>query len=134
MADIKNRNLTLADCRFDWVFHGYDSAFNGDATFSDIDGIVHVNGHFLLVEHKSMQRSDRLPTLPKGQLGVYSALSKLPNVTCLLVAGDMQKSIPYYIETIPSDGRGIDLREIDDMAARRILKAILENWYETAVK
>lgn len=134
MADIRNRSLTLADCRFDWVFHGYDSAFDGEATFSDIDGIVHVNGHFLLVEHKSMNRSDRLPTLPKGQLGVYSALAQLPNVTCLLVAGDMQKSVPYFIQSIPASGEGIDLREFDDMAARKVLKALLENWYEQASK
>lgn len=134
MADIRNRQLTLADCRFDWVFHGYDSAFEGNATFSDIDGIVRVNDHFLFVEHKSMNRNDRLPTLPKGQLGVYEALSKLPNATCLLVAGDMQKSVPYYIQSIPAEGEGIDLREFDDMSARKILKTILENWYEQAAK
>ena len=134
MADIRNRRLTLADCRFDWVFHGYDASFDNKATFSDIDGIVHVNGHFLFVEHKSMQRSDKPPKLPNGQQAVYQALSQLPNATCILVSGDMQKSVPYYIETVPSDGTGIDLREFDDMAARRVLMAILGNWYKEATK
>jgi hypothetical protein len=134
MADIRNRKLTLADCRFDWVFHGYDNSFDNEATFSDIDGVVHLNGHFLFVEHKSMQRSDRQPTLPRGQLAVYEALSKIPNATCLLVSGDMQKSVPYYIETIPSDGVGIDLREFDDMSARKVLMAILNEWYKEATK
>jgi hypothetical protein len=46
----------------------------------------------------------------------------------------MQKSVPYYIETVPSNGTGIDLREFDDMAARRVLMAILGNWYKEATK
>jgi hypothetical protein len=95
---------------------------------------VHLNGHFLFVEHKSMQRSDRQPSLPRGQLAVYEALSKIPNAICLLVSGDMQKSVPYYIETIPSDGVGIDLREFDDMSARKVLMAILNEWYKEATK
>lgn len=131
MADIRNRSLTLADCRFDWVFHGYDDAFQGKATFSDIDGVVHHKGHFLFVEHKSMTREDRIPTLPKGQLGLYSALASRPNTTCMLIAGDMQKSIPFYIQVI-GDSIGLDLRSEDDMSARRVLKSILDSWFEKA--
>lgn len=134
MADIRNRSLTLADCRFDWVFHGYDNAFEGKATFSDIDGVVHHNGHFLFVEHKSMSRQDRIPTLPKGQLGLYSALASQPNSMCLLIAGDMQKSVPYYIEQIGESGIRIDLRSEDDITARLVLKSILETWYEYATQ
>jgi hypothetical protein len=132
MADIRNRNLTLADCRFDWVFHGYDSAFQGQATFSDIDGVVHHKGHFLFIEHKSMSREDKLPSLPKGQLGLYSALAALPNSTCWLVCGDMQKSVPYYIEEIGGSEFRIDLRGEDDMTARSVLKHILDSWFEYA--
>lgn len=132
MADIRNRNLTLADCRFDWVFHGYDNAFDDKATFSDIDAVVHHEGHFLFIEHKSMTREDRIPSLPKGQLGLYSALAARPGNMCLLVAGDMKKSVPYYIEQIGESGIRLDLRSEDDITARLILKSILETWFEYA--
>lgn len=128
MADIRNRELTLADCRFDWVHHGYDKAFEGKATFSDIDGVVHHEGHFLFVELKSLSPEQDIPVLPKGQRGLYEALANQPNTTCLFVAGDMKKSIPYYVEFIGQD-RVLDLRKVDPLLAMRTLRVIFETWF-----
>ena len=133
MADIRNRTLTLADCRFDWVFHGYDAAFEGKATFSDIDGVVYHNGHFLFVEHKSMKEEDEPPVLSKGQLKVYEALSKMPNTTCWFIAGNMQESVPYYIQGIGNE-LSADLRGVDKIFARAFLRGMLEAWYKKASK
>jgi hypothetical protein len=127
MADIRNRDLTLADCRFDWTFHGYDSSFPGTATFSDIDGIVHINGHFLFIELKSMKIDDPIPQLSKGQRAVYEALGDLGPTTCLFIAGDMQKSVPYYVEDLV-ETFSWDLRSLGELGARDALRDIIKRW------
>lgn len=132
MADIRNRTLTLADCRFDWVFHGYDTAFEGQGTFSDIDGVIYHNGHFLFIEHKSMSADEKPSSLPKGQLKLYRALSLLPNSTCYLVGGDMKESVPFYIEQIGGKERIMNLRGYDKFSARAALRDILIEWYIAA--
>jgi hypothetical protein len=132
MADIRNRSLTLADCRFDWVFHGYDEAFQGYATFSDIDGIVHLNGHFLFVEHKYCDRDSAPPIMSQGQKSVYEALSNVNKTTCLLIAGDTKKSIPYFIEDLKT-GMKLDLSKSSDIDARATLKMILADWANHAL-
>ncbi len=129
MADIRNRSMTLADCRFDWVYHGYDSVFEGEATFSDIDGVVFKNDHFLFTELKMMKRDDPLPVLPNGQMKVYSALASRPKTQCYFIAGDMQKSVPYYILDI-NTRRFYDLRFAEDLDARAFLRSLIQQWNE----
>lgn len=129
MADIRNRSMTLADCRFDWVYHGYDAAFEGQATFSDIDGVVYLNDHFLFTELKMMRRDEDLPKLPNGQLKVYKALASRPKTQCYFVAGDMQKSVPFYIYNV-NTGEHHDLRMMEDLDARAFLRSLIKQWNE----
>ena len=129
MADIRNRTMTLADCRFDWTFYGYDKVFDGTATFSDIDGAIYLNGKYLFVELKFCNRNDGFPTLPKGQKNLYTALAKDLGATCLLVAGDMQKSIPFFVEDIGT-GERHDLSGLDEISARKFLRKLFGDWVE----
>jgi hypothetical protein len=132
MADIRNRTMTLADCRFDWTFYGYDKAFDGTATFSDIDGAIYLNGRYLFIELKFARREDGFPILAKGQKNLYKALARDLGATCLLVAGDMQRSVPFFIEDI---GTGIrhDLSSLDEINARKFLRQLFSDWNETTI-
>jgi hypothetical protein len=130
MADIRDRTLPLASIRFDWTFWGYDQVFDGRKTFSDIDAVVNNNGHFLFIEHKRMKSWDRPPTLPPGQLQVYTSLAQNPNMSAWLVAGDMELSIPFWVENLQT-GSTVDLRKHEPIEARKVLKDLLQNWYET---
>lgn len=128
MADIRNRELKFADIRFDWDFHGYTKVFEGNTTFSDIDAVINNNGHFLFIEHKRMKPTDKPPTLPPGQRGVYTELASLPKFTAWLVAGDMQLSIPYWVENLET-GAIVDLRQYEPRNARAALTDLLASWY-----
>lgn len=127
MADIRNRTMTFADCRFDWTYHGYDKAFDGSATFSDIDGALYVNGKYLFVELKFCTKLDEFPSMPPGQKNLYKGLATDLGATCLLVAGDMQKSVPFFIEDI---GTGIrhDLTSLNEINARKYLRQLFSDW------
>lgn len=129
MADIRNRSMTLADCRFDWTFYGYDKAFDGTATFSDIDGALYINGHYMFIELKYAVKEDGFPTLAPGQKNLYKALARDLKATCLLVAGDMQKSIPFFVEDIGT-GELHDLSAFDEISARKYLRKLFSDWME----
>lgn len=132
MADIRDRTLTLASCRFDWVFHGYDKMLEGKSTFSDIDAVAIVNDHALLIEHKFMSRGDEIPQIYDGQRKVYKHFLRDKNNTILFVAGDMEKSIPYYIEDLGT-GESVDLRHLSDIQCRKYLKDMLFEWNKKVV-
>jgi hypothetical protein len=120
--------MTLADCRFDWVHHGYDKCFKGRATFSDIDGALHLDGHFLFIEFKSFKPGEKQPFLYSGQLGLYEALAKQPNTTCWFIGGDMQMSVPWYIENIGTK-ESFDFSQTGDaLAARESLRVMIDDW------
>jgi hypothetical protein len=123
--------MTLADCRFDWTYHGYDKVFDGSATFSDIDGALYLNGRYLFVELKFARKEDGFPTIPPGQKNLYKGLALDLGATCLLVAGDMQKSVPYFIEDI---GTGLrhNLTDLDEISARKFLRKLFSDWAESA--
>lgn len=127
MADIRNRSMTLADCRFDWTFHGYDKVFQKEATFSDIDSVLLWKDYFLFIEMKSAKREDEAPFLYPGQAKVYEALAKSYQNTCWLVSGDMQKSIPFFVVDL-DDGYVHDLRNFNEMDARAFLRGLIEDW------
>lgn len=133
MADIRNRSMTLADCRFDWTFHAYDKVFNKEATFSDIDSVLFWKDHFLFIEMKSAKRSDPKPFLYAGQAKVYNALLNHHASTCWLVSGDMQKSIPFFVVDL-LDGYTYDLTRHSEMDARAFLRALIENWKNSVDK
>lgn len=132
MADIRDRNLTLASCRFDWVFHGYDKMLEGKSTFSDVDAVTVVNNNALLIEHKYMSREGKVPEIYQGQWRVYSHFLGDPRNEVWVVAGDMEKSIPYYIEDLRT-GATYDLRNKDDLTCRKTLKDMLKNWNQKAI-
>ena len=127
MADIRNRSMTLADCRFDWTFHGYDKVFEKEATFSDIDSVLLWKDRFLFIEMKSAKREDPAPFLYAGQAKVYDALARNYKSSCWLVSGDMQKSIPFFVVNL-NNGFAHDLREFTEMDARKYLRSMIENW------
>lgn len=133
MADIRNRSMTLADCRFDWTFHGYDKVFEKQATFSDIDSVLLWNDHFLFIEMKSSKREDPAPFLYPGQAKVYEALGKHYANTCWLVSGDMQKSIPFFVVDLDS-GYAHDLRDFSEMDSRAFLRGLIEDWKNSVDK
>ena len=133
MADIRDRSLTLASCRFDWVFHGYDKVLEGKSTFSDIDAVTVVNNHALLIEHKFMKREDDVPEIYSGQRKVYNHFLRDPNNDAWFIAGDMEKSVPYYIEDL-RNGLSVDLRGYSDIECRKDHKDVLHTWNQKAVK
>ncbi len=128
MADIRNRSMTLADCRFDWTFHGYDKVFEKKATFSDIDSVLFWNDSFLFIEMKYAKRSDPAPFLHPGQDKVYKALNRQGNNTCWLVSGDMQKSVPFFVVCLCGCETVHDLRGHDEFEARAFLRDLIEDW------
>jgi hypothetical protein len=115
---------------FDWTYHGYDKVFDGSATFSDIDGAMYLNGGYLFIELKYCKREDQFPTLAPGQKNLYLGLSKDLGATCLLIAGDMQKSVPFFVENIGT-GERHNLSDLDEISARKYLRKLFSDWVES---
>lgn len=66
------------------VFHG---CFKGKISMGDVDGIVEINGHILIMEWKS-----RPGTLPTGQRLLLSRITKIsPLITAIIVVGDPEE-------------------------------------------
>jgi hypothetical protein len=105
---------------------------DGKSTFSDIDAVTVVNNHALLVEHKFMKREDSIPELYAGQFKVYNHFLRDPQNDAWFIAGDMEKSVPYYIEDLRT-GTIIDLRPYSDIECRKYLKDMLHAWNQKAV-
>jgi hypothetical protein len=57
----------------------------GRIAFSDVDGIVEINGRFLMLEWKS-----RTPSLPAGQRIMYSRMTTNPLFRVLVIHGDAE--------------------------------------------
>ena len=65
-------------------FHVFDSCFPGRINFTDVDGLVEVNGHFLGLEWKSGDGRG----LSTGQRLCYEQLTRFPRFVMVLVRGN----------------------------------------------
>ena len=66
----------------------FDHCFPGKIGFTDLDGIVEINGKFLIIEWKS-HRSD----LPTGQRIMFERLTNSDDFMVCVVDGDAEKTI-----------------------------------------
>lgn len=66
-------------------FHIFAECFPGSINFSDVDGIVEIGGHGLMLEWKK-----RNVLLPEGQRIMYSMLTKNAPLTVLCVVGNAE--------------------------------------------
>ena len=57
----------------------------GRIAFSDVDGIVEINGNFLLLEWKSF-----LGDIPDGQRIMYEQMTQNDNFTVVIIAGNAE--------------------------------------------
>jgi hypothetical protein len=105
-----------------WEFDLFDDCFDNGISFMDIDGIVEVNGKFIVLETKSKQ----IQYIPTGQLRTYDALRKTGLFTILFGFGDTNKPERYWLWTKERKVKGeCDLDSF---------KSIIRNWYLDVTK
>lgn len=69
--------------RFDELYDALPSKIS----FTDLDGIVEVNGRFLVIEWKHSRH------IPQGQLILFQQLAALPQFTVIVLVGKPQLSL-----------------------------------------
>ena len=84
MGNIDDRQK-FAECLWDWEF--LNSAFPGKIQPLDVDGIVEMDGNFLILEGKSPYAG-----MSTGQEIALEAMSKNEDMEVLMVYGDPQTS------------------------------------------
>lgn len=132
MADIRDLDK-FARGRWRWDEYGYSSAFGGRITFTDVDGLVERNGHFLFIEQKQYTPDQCGPYyLPKGQEIALERLARLPQFTVLYVAGDASDCSPWWIKNLTTM-KVDDYRDTPDADERRgKLTRLFEAWWTLA--
>lgn len=67
-------------------FAVFDDVFPRKINFSDVDGIVEINGLALMLEWKSTQRG-----IPTGQRIMFERITRGGNISVIVVAGDAER-------------------------------------------
>jgi hypothetical protein len=130
MADIRNRNLTLADCRFDWTMHGFESIFEGVGKFSDIDCVLNYRGRILVIENKFWVKKSGhdVPRFSGPQREfLYERLRDDYGFTCWYIAGDTKRSVPWFVEDLNS-GISYDWTDCEPFEAQENLRELMREW------
>lgn len=100
---------------WDWGF--LDECFGATRIrLTDIDGIVERNGHFLIIEAKSLGKE-----IPTGQKIMFDHLTKNPNWTVLIIWGDA----PDEPTTCMVWGKPKQY-----IATREVIKTIVSQWFK----
>lgn len=84
--DGRNKNLRMSPEEYAkklWDWTPLNECFKRGIRFTDVDGFVEVNYHFLHLEGKSKNIS-----LPKGQRMALERLARLPEFTVIVFKGD----------------------------------------------
>ena len=122
------------DCQSDGCFLGkkivrlfdFDDCFGGKIGFTDIDGLVERNGHFLFTEWKAEGEA-----LPVGQRILFEQLTKASDRIIVVVvngeSGQAKESSPKQYTTIYMG----DMKEPVQVNIQQI-KAFFRRWYEWA--
>jgi hypothetical protein len=106
MGNIDDREK-FAEYLWDWEF--LNPAFPGKIQPMDVDGVVEMNGNFLILEGKALSAG-----MSKGQEIALEAMSENPDMHVLMVYGDPKTSTPrkvqllgYHDKPIPCGKEGI---------------------------
>jgi|DewCreStandDraft_4_1066084.scaffolds.fasta_scaffold63399_3 hypothetical protein len=103
-------------------FGVFKECLPGNISFSDVDGIVEVNGNLLFLEWKDH------PCLNTGQRILFERLTRLCPATVLIVEGDAEQMTVDAIRTV---WRGqIAPAEVDDIDG---LRARIQQWSHWAM-
>lgn len=111
------------DCEKDGCFNDlcrlkfdvFSDCFPGKMNFTNVDGLVEVNNHFLFLEWKHIHKS-----LPLGQQLLFERLTALsPRVTVVIVVGDAKTMAVNQI-TVVKNGTVShpEQQNLDDLKSR----------------
>lgn len=120
-AGIKNPAAFLASKRhmvYDWLL----GAFPHGIKPTDIDGLIHLNGYFLLLEFKDAGVLKNA-IVPKGQLICLNALPDSGRFTVFLIGMDRNNE-PTCMEEIHPNKKRVPLKEVD----REVIRARCAEW------
>jgi hypothetical protein len=87
---------------------------------TDIDGLVHLNGHFLLLEFKD-ESVIRNAAIPKGQLRCFESLHLTNRFTVFLIGTD-QRGEPVLLQEFHCNGKHPPLKDIDKSCLQKRCK------------
>ena len=79
----------------------FGECFGNGITFGDVDGIVEVSGHFLLLEWKH-----RATNIPTGQSRMYCMMTREPRFTVLCVAGSAETMVVTHAQVFRGGSSG----------------------------
>ena len=98
-------------------FASLAECFPGRINFSDVDGIVEIAGHALLLEMKEAPQP-----LQTGQRLLYQRLTQSDALWVLLIAGDARQMVlthqAYVRRGVVSEWKSADLQSVNDWIAR----------------
>ena len=103
-------------------FGVFKECLPGNISFSDVDGIVEINGNLLLLEWKDH------PHINTGQRILFERLTRLCPATVLIVEGDAEH---MTVNTIRTAWQGVIMPpEVDDLDG---LRARIQAWSQWAM-
>lgn len=102
----------------DWGF--LDGCFDGNIRPTDIDGIVHINGRFLLLEAKTMER------IPHAQQRMFAAMAASGLFTVMVLFGWTNN--PKKLRIIAHNGERVVT--VEQRADVDVVRARVRAWYE----
>jgi hypothetical protein len=112
MGNIDDRE-SFAEHLWDWGF--LNSALPGKIRPMDIDGIVERNGHFLVLEGKSLGAS-----MSTGQRITLENLSEKPKVHVLILYGEPKSSKPEKMRLLDHHSEPVSC---DPEMVRKVVKS-----------
>jgi len=103
-------NPLIHNCERDGCFNkrhrprieDFGDCWPGKIGMGDLDGIVEVGGHFLVLEWKSVEKD-----IPRGQDIMYKRMTVNPDYTVVVVCGDAETmTVKSYIRYRHGERRG----------------------------
>lgn len=138
MADIRDPEAFIRG-RWAWGAGGYDACFPGRMAIGDIDGMIEVSGHHLIIEAKHAERvlgdaSEVLDgMLPTGQRLALERLAVKPAITVLLLIGDATTNDPMLLRMMRAGLEvDTDLRAWELEVRREQLRNTFREWVRMA--
>ena len=105
-------------------FHVFADCFPGNINFSDVDGIVEINGRALMLEWKTNRGS-----LPTGQAIMYRRITKAGLISVLCVVGNAE-TMQCEGYSIYKEGKFFEFKR----GALRQIKKVIRKWVLSVIK
>ena len=107
-----------------WDIRIFDECFKNKAALTDVDACIERNGHFLIIEFKSLKYKNGSPdfAIPNGQYRMFQAFQKLGVFTIFIVWGKVDK--PDYVKVLGENEKIIHPQSTD----MDHLKSMVSDW------